>query len=280
MPRFDRRTTRLERELMRRVPALRQALRACLYTTVESLGLAIWVDRRFGRAFEALGRWQLRRQVPDPELRRKLTPDYRVGCKRAILSDDYLPTLQRPNVEVVTERISEIREHSVLTADGREHPVDTIIYGTGFDVPTGQIERFRGRHGRTLAEVYAERPQSYLGTTIAGFPNLFFMLGPFAAGGNQSALYMLESQMTYIVEAIRTLNRNGAAVAEVRPEVQDAFVEEMEERSADTVWLTGGCKSYYTTADGRNAGLWPNWSFEYRRRTRRFDPAAYAMEPT
>jgi cation diffusion facilitator CzcD-associated flavoprotein CzcO len=277
LPRFDRRTTRLERELLRRFPFVRQAIRGCLYTTVESLGLAIWVDRRFATAFEALGRWQLRRQVPDAELRGKLTPDYRIGCKRAILSDDYLPSLQQPNVEVVTDRITEIRERSVLTADGRERPVDTIIYGTGFDVPTRQIARFRGRHGRTLADIYAERPQSYLGTTIAGFPNFFIMLGPFAAGGNQSALYMLESQIAYIVDAVRTINRNGRSVVEVRPEVQNAFVAEMHERSEDTVWLTGGCKSYYTTPDGRNAGLWPNWTFEFRRRTSRFDESDYEL---
>jgi cation diffusion facilitator CzcD-associated flavoprotein CzcO len=277
MPRFDRRTSRLERKLMRRFPALRQAIRGCLYTTVESLGLAIWVDRRFATAFEALGRWQLRRQVPDPELRRRLTPDYRIGCKRAILSDNYLPALQRPNVEVITDRITEIRERSVVTADGREHPVDTIIYGTGFDVPTRQIARFRGRHGQTLAEVYSERPQSYLGTTIAGFPNLFLMLGPFAAGGNQSALYMLESQIAYVVDAVRKMSRNGRSVVEVRPEVQDAFVAEMNERSEDTVWLTGGCKSYYTTPDGRNAGLWPNWTFRFRRRTASFDESDYEL---
>ncbi len=277
IPRFDRRTSRLERRLMRRVPALRQALRGCLYTAVESLGLAIFVDRRFARFFEALGRWQLRRQVPDPELRRRLTPDYRIGCKRAILSDDYLPALQRPNVEVVDDRITEVRESSVVTADGREHEVDTIILGTGFDVPTKQIARFRGRHGRTLADLYTEAPQSYLGTTIAGFPNFFFLLGPFAGAGNQSALYMLESQIAYVVDAVRTMNRNGKSIAEVRPEVQEAFVAEMNERSEDTVWLTGGCKSYYTTPDGRNAGLWPNWTFEFRRRTASFDESDYEL---
>ena len=277
LPRFDRRISRLERTLLRRFPALQRAVRGCLYTTVESLGLAIWVNRRFATVFEALGRWQLHRQVGDPALRAELTPGYRIGCKRAILSDNYLPALQRPNVEVVTDRIAEIRERSVITADGREHEVDTIIYGTGFDVPTRQIARFRGRHGRTLAEVYSEAPQSYLGTAIAGFPNLFFMLGPFAAGGNQSALYMLESQMAYVVDAVAKMSRNGRTVAEVRPEVQEEFVAEMNERSEETVWLTGGCKSYYTTPDGRNAGLWPNWTFVFRRRTSRFDEADYDL---
>ncbi|MGI8511520.1 MAG: flavin-containing monooxygenase [Solirubrobacteraceae bacterium] len=278
LPRFDRRTSDLERAAMRRLPLLRRALRGALYTMVEGLGLVIFVDQRFARPIEAVGRWQLRRQVPDRALRRSLTPDYTIGCKRAILSDDYLPALTRHNVDVVTDRITEVREHSVVTADGTEHPVDTIIFGTGFDVPTRQIEHIYGRGGRTVGEVYDERPQSYLGTVMAGFPNLFFFLGPFGAAGNQSALFMLESQMAYIVDAVRTMRERGAHTVEVRPEAQEAFTAAAEERSRDTVWLTGGCRSYYQTPDGRNAGLWPGWSLDFRRRTRRFDPGPYELE--
>ena len=278
LPRFDRRTSDLERAAMRRLPLLRRALRGALYTMVEGLGLVIFVDQRFARPIEAVGRWQLRRQVPDRALRRSLTPDYTIGCKRAILSDDYLPALTRHNVDVVTDRITEVREHSVVTADGTEHPVDTIIFGTGFDVPTRQIEHIYGRGERTVGEVYHERPQSYLGTVMAGFPNLFFFLGPFGAAGNQSALFMLESQMAYIVDAVRTMRERGAHTVEVRPEAQEAFTAAAEERSRDTVWLTGGCRSYYQTPDGRNAGLWPGWSLDFRRRTRRFDPGPYELE--
>ena len=278
LPRFDRRTSDLERAAMRRLPLLRRALRGALYTMVEGLGLVIFVDQRFARPIEAVGRWQLRRQVPDRALRRSLTPDYTIGCKRAILSDDYLPALTRHNVDVVTDRITEVREHSVVTADGTEHPVDTIIFGTGFDVPTRQIEHIHGRDGRTVGEVYHERPQSYLGTVMAGFPNLFFFLGPFGAAGNQSALFMLESQMAYIVDAVKTMRARGARTVEVRPEAQEAFTAAAEERSRDTVWLTGGCRSYYQTPDGRNAGLWPGWSLDFRRRTRRFDPGPYELE--
>ena len=277
MPRFNRRFSAFERRLFRRLPASREALRGGLYTLTESFGLMSFVDRRFSRIFEALGRWQLRRQIPDPELRAKLTPDYQVGCKRAGVSDSYLPALTRPNVELVTDGIAEVREHSIVTADGAEHQVDTIIFGTGFEVPHRNADRIRGRDGRSVIDIYLERPQSYLGTTLAGFPNFFMMLGPFAAGGNQSALYMLESQMRYIVDALHTMERRGAAVVEVRPEAQRAFTEEAERRSADTVWLRGGCRSYYQTPDGRNAGLWPGWSFQFRRRTRRFDPEAYDL---
>ena len=277
IPRFDRRTRPAERALFRRVPAAQRALRGVLYTLVEGLGLVIFVDRRFAAIFEGLGRWQLRRQVADPELRRKLTPDYTIGCKRAILSDRYLPSLTRENVDVITDTIAEVREHAVVTTDGTEHEVDTIILGTGFDVPHRAIERFVGRDARSIADVYDERPQSYNGTCLAGFPNMFMFFGPFGAAGNQSALYMLESQMAYIVDAVRVLRERGARTVEVRPEAQEAFVAEAEARSVDTVWLQGDCRSYYQTPDGRNAGLWPSWSFRYRRRTRRFDPAAYEM---
>jgi cation diffusion facilitator CzcD-associated flavoprotein CzcO len=277
MPRFDRPTFAVERRLLRRFPALRQGLRTLQYFMFEGLGLVIFVDQRFARLFEAMGRWQLRRQVPDPTLRAKLTPDYRIGCKRAILTDDYLPALTKRNVDVITERIVEVREHAVVTADGAEHAVDTIILGTGFEVPHDGAARVRGRGGRTVLDVYRERPQSYLGTCLAGFPNFFMFLGPFAAAGNQSALFMLEAQMRYIVDALRTMRERGAATVEVRAEVQDAFVSLAERRSRDTVWLTGGCRSYYQTPDGRNSGLWPDWSFRYRRRTCRFDAEAYEL---
>ena len=239
----------------------------------------IFVDRRFAKPYEAIGRWQLRRQVPDPELRRALTPTYTIGCKRAILSDEYLPALTRPNVDVIPQAVTEVRERSVVDADGTEHEVDTIIFGTGFDVPNNSSGRFVGRLGRSVAEVYAERPQSYKGTCLAGFPNFFMFFGPFGAAGNQSALYMLEAQTAYIVDALRVMRQRGARTVEVRPDRQEAFVAEAEARSVDTVWLRGGCKSYYQTPDGRNAGLWPNWSFEFRRRTRRFDADAYVLQP-
>src|SRR3954453_20520188 len=177
LPRFDRATLPAERALLRRLPALQKAIRAVTYAAVESLGLVIFVDRRFARLYEAAGRWQLRRQVPDPQLRAKLPPDYTIGCKRAILSDAYLPSLTKPNVDVITDAIEEVREHAVVTADGVEHEVDTIVFGTGFDVPPRGGERFIGRDGRSVIDVYEERPRSYKGTCLAGFPNLFMFFG-------------------------------------------------------------------------------------------------------
>ncbi|MCX0275723.1 NAD(P)/FAD-dependent oxidoreductase [Nocardia zapadnayensis] len=277
VPRMDRPTLGVERTLLRRLPLAQKAIRGTWYTLIEGFGLVGFVDNRFRHPYEILGRLQLLRQIRDPQLRRKATPDYIIGCKRAIFSDAYLPALDRENVEVVTDGIAEVRPHSILTRAGVEIPVDTIIYGTGFTpIPTA-FEQIIGRDDLSIADLYHKRPQTYLGAAMAGFPNFFCTLGPFGAAGNQSAIFMLESQIAYIVDALQTLRARGARRVEVRQETQDAFVEEMARRSADTVWLTGGCQSYYTTPDGGNAGLYPNWSFEYRRRTKQFDAESYEV---
>ncbi|UGT59716.1 flavin-containing monooxygenase [Nocardia asteroides] len=277
VPRMDRATLGAERLLLRRVPLLRRAIRAGWYTAIEGFGLVSLVDKRFRHLYEALGRFQLRRQIADPELRALVTPDYMIGCKRAIFSDAYFPALAAPNVDVVTTGIAEVRARSIVLRDGTERPVDTIVYGTGFTPTPSVYGRYIGRDGRSIAELYLDEPQSYLGIAVAGFPNFFSTLGPFGAAGNQSAIFMIESQIGYIVDALRTARRAGARRVELRPEVQTAFLAEMRRRSADTVWLTGGCDSYYTTADGANSGLYPNWSFEYRRRTSRFDIDSYEV---
>ncbi|AXQ31147.1 NAD(P)/FAD-dependent oxidoreductase [Solimonas sp. K1W22B-7] len=271
VPRWDHARSTVERELTRRIPLAQKAVRTTWYLGIESLGLSLFVDRRLVWPFEALGRYQLRRQVQDPELRSKLTPHFTLGCKRAVFSDAYYPALTQPNVELVTEGIREIREYSIVTQDGVEHRVDTLIFGTGFHVPGKVYERIRGRDGRTLAEVFGTQPRAYLGTTFSGCPNLFMLLGPFSAGGNQSAIYMLENQARYVVDAIRTMRARGLASVEPHAEVQEAFHEEMKERSRKTTWVAGGCKSYYQNSEGGNGGLWPNWSFLYRRRTQHFD---------
>lgn len=275
--RFDRPTLGPERALLRRLPVLGTALRGAYYAGIESFGLVGFVDRRFRHPFQMLSALQLRRQVRDPELRRKLTPDYMIGCKRAIFSDAYYPALTRPDVEVVTDSIAEIRPDAIVTADGSAYPVDTIVWGTGFGAIPQLYDRIIGSGELSVADHYRRRPSSYLGAAIAGFPNMFLTLGPFGAAGNQSAIYMIESQIGYIVDALRTMRDNEIDRVEVRASVQNRFLDEMHRRSRDTVWLGGGCDSYYTTDKGENAGLYPNWSFEYRRRVARFDADSYLL---
>lgn len=277
VPRMDRRTLRLERLLLRQIPLAAKAIRGGWFAAIEGFGLVGFVDKRFRHPYELLGRLQLRRQVRNPELRHRLTPDYMIGCKRAIFSDTYLPALDQPNVEVITDGVAEVRPNSIVLRDGTERAVDTIIFGTGFTSTPSAFERFVGRDGLSMAELYRKQPQSYLGATLAGFPNFFCTLGPFGAAGNQSAIFMIESQISYIVDALSTMRSQGLRRVEVKPEVQQKFLDEMERRSASTVWVTGGCTGYYQTADGHNAGLYPNWSFEYRQRTSQFDIESYAV---
>jgi cation diffusion facilitator CzcD-associated flavoprotein CzcO len=279
LPRFDRATFRAERFLARRLPGFQRAQRLLVYLITETLGLVIFVHPRFGAMYHAVARWHLRRQVADPALRARLEPGYVIGCKRAILSDAWYPALSQPNVEVVDGAIAEIRPHAVVDEAGREHPVDVLVYGTGFEIPQRGIDRIVGRGGRTIGEAYDARPSSYNGTALAGFPNHFQFFGAFGVPANQSAVFMIEAQARYIADAIDRVRMQGARTVEVRPAAQDAFVREAEARSAGTVWLEGGCRSYYQTPDGRNNGLWPHWSFAYARRTARFDEDAYELTP-
>ncbi|OBB16086.1 monooxygenase [Mycolicibacterium setense] len=278
MPRFDWHTSPAERRLAR-VRVLRKSIRALQYALYESYGTFNFIDNRFAYLFEAVARTYLRLQVPDAGLRRKLTPTYRIGCKRAAVSSNYLPTFTRPNVELVTDGIQEIQQDCVVTADGTEHRVDVIVLATGFGLRHRMADEIVGVGGRTLADAYDARPQGYLGTAVSGFPNLLFTSGPFGGAANQSFIYMLESQFGFIVDALTRMRRDRIATLEVNAQAQENFVLEAERRSENTIWLKGGCSGYYTTADGkRNAGLWPDWSFNYRRRTRRFDPDDFDLD--
>jgi cation diffusion facilitator CzcD-associated flavoprotein CzcO len=234
---------------------------------------------RLSRLPERVARRHLDDQVADPELRRKLTPAYEIGCKRILLSNEYYPALQRPNVELVTEAVAELRPRAVVTADGREHEVDTIVWGTGFrasDLPVG--EHIRGRGGRLLSETWRETGvQALRGTSIAGYPNLFMLIGPNTGLGHNSIVFMIESQLAYTMDALRTMDARGATACDARTEAQAGFNEGVQARMRGTVWLEGGCASWYLDEHGRNTTLWPGTSWSFRQATRRFDPAEYAL---
>ncbi|MBV1919565.1 MAG: NAD(P)/FAD-dependent oxidoreductase [Pseudomonadales bacterium] len=272
LPRVDFLTTPLQKAASRFVPYFQRSIRSMWYAAYEGLvGLPQFVDSRFLSVFETAARYHLNNQIEDPVLREKLTPDYRFGCKRPVFSSKYFRSLQKDNVDLVTEGIQQIREHCVVDATGKEHPVDVIIYATGFRVPHQISERLTGDEGRSLATLLEDRPKSYLGTSFAGFPNLFMMLGPFSLAGNQSAIFTLEMQADYITKAIRSMRKKALKIVDVREDVMNAFSDDVGERAARTSWVNGGCKSYYQHANGGNAGLWPNWSFVYRWKTRKFD---------
>jgi cation diffusion facilitator CzcD-associated flavoprotein CzcO len=248
-----------------------------VYWGREALVLGFCRDRRLMRIPEGLARRHLAHQVPDPALRAKLTPRFTIGCKRILVSNDWYPALGRPNVELVTDAVSEVRERSIVTADGAERPVDTIIFGTGFHVTDMPIaERVRGAGGRSLAETWAGSPRAHLGTSVAGFPNFFMLLGPNTGLGHTSVVFMIESQVAYVLDALRAMDAHGASTVDVRPEVQEAFNAAIDRDMRRTVWTTGGCASWYLDATGRNSTLWPDFTWRYRRRTRRFELADYA----
>jgi cation diffusion facilitator CzcD-associated flavoprotein CzcO len=192
----------------------------------------------------------------------------------------YLPALTRPNVELVTAGIREVRPHGILTDDGVEHPADTIIFGTGFhvtDSPVGEL--VRGRDGRTLAEVWEGSPKAHLGVAVAGFPNLFLLLGPNTGLGSTSVVLMIEAQVEYLLRALEFMRTAGVATVEPRPAAQRAFVAEVDGRMRPTVWSAGGCGSWYIDRTGRISALWPGFTWAYRRRTRRFDPHLHLTAP-
>lgn len=278
VPRLDRNISTLEKAIYRRLPITQKMSRASWYAMIESFGLVGFVNAKFGKVFESLGRYQLKRQVPNETLRAKLTPQYTIGCKRAIFSDSYYPAMVQPNVTLVTDGVTRINDKSITDETGQRHNIDAVIIATGFEPLARLSHNVTGTHGKTIADVYNERPQSYLGIANAHFPNMFTILGPFSAAGNQSGLFMIENEITYIVDAIKQVRQKGIARFEVKPEVQETFVDEMHSRAGKGAWLGGGCQSYYTNGRGQNAGLYPNWSFTYRWRTARWDRKNYLIK--
>ncbi len=277
MPHSNRSFGEHERRLFRRFPSAQRVVRACIYALRELLFFVfrhLWLSKYVQR----IALRHLARSVPDPELRTKLTPSYVIGCKRVLISNDYLPSLTRPNVELVTVGIAEVREHSVVGRDGVERAVDAIIFGTGFQVTDPPLAKHvRGRSGQTLADVWEGSPQAHVGTTVAGFPNLFILMGPNTGLGHTSVLYMLEAQIDHLLSALDYMRRRGASALEPRTDVQASYVANVQKRMKGTVWVAGGCASWYLDRNGRNSTLWPDFTWRFRRRVARLNPAEYVF---
>ncbi|MFZ5724191.1 MAG: flavin-containing monooxygenase [Pseudomonadota bacterium] len=258
LPKMDAPMPSLPRRLLT-LPFATDALRATLYNAFEVFGLGFRNPGLLKQA-QRVAVSHLHRQVRDPELRAKLTPDYVLGCKRVLLSNDYYPALTQPNVDVLATGVKEVRGRTLVGQDGSEREVDTIILGTGFHVSDPPIaERVRGTDGRTLAEIWAGSPEAHRGTTIAGFPNLFLVLGPNLAIGNNSAFVVIESQLAYIMDALRAMKRDNLIRMEVRRDAQEAYNRKVQRDLQGTVWNTGGCSSYYIDVNGKNSIGFP-WS--------------------
>jgi cation diffusion facilitator CzcD-associated flavoprotein CzcO len=277
MPKVDRPIPRFERRIYRRFPAIQRAYRWGIYWFLETVILRAVQSRRFGRIFERMALRHLERQVSDPVKREKLTPRYEFGCKRLLMSNTYYPALDRPNAEVITDPITEVKETGVV-AGGVEREVDAIILGTGFDIGAmGTSVAIRGQDGRVLAEEWAASGiQAHRGTMIAGYPNLFFLLGPNTGLGHNSVVFMIECQARLALKAIeRARGADGMAIAP-SAEAQASYNEWLQDELKDAVW-SRSCKSWYVDAHGRNITLWPHETWRFRNETLSLKEGEYEL---
>ncbi|WP_102128430.1 flavin-containing monooxygenase [Deinococcus planocerae] len=275
MPRMDTETSERRRDLFRRYPGLQRLSRQWIFGVAEARFLT-FTNERVRKLAEEAAHKHLEAQVPDPALRAKLTPNYRLGCKRILVSDDYYPAMAKPNVELVTEAVTEVKGSKIVTADGQEREFDVLIGGTGFESTRPSIaRRLSGRGGRSLAEVWDPHMEALHGTAVAGFPNLFLIIGPNTGLGHNSMVYMMEAQIDYIVAALEHLGREHLLALEPRPEAQAEYSEGLQGKLRDSVWNVGGCTSWYIDATGRNSSLWPERAARFRQTLRRFDPSLY-----
>ncbi|MBB2964777.1 NAD(P)/FAD-dependent oxidoreductase [Methylobacterium sp. R2-1] len=278
LPRGDRPTGHGLRRLMRVTP-LRRLYRASLFWRREVAALLGFTRVSTVTALaEAGARRHLAASIADPALRRKLTPDYRLGCKRVLLSDEYYPALARPNVSLVTAPIREVLPHGLVTADGAEHPLDVLIFATGFS-PGGSVLRTEviGRGGVSLLQAWKDGADAFRGVSVAGFPNFFLLLGPNTGLGHNSVLLMVEAQVAHVLDALQRLRDHPGGMLEVRPEAQARFRGEVDARMRDSIWMRGGCGSWYLDRSGRNRTLWPGPVGDYVRGTERIRAEDYNL---
>jgi len=280
IPRNDRKYPRFEQAALRHVPGLQKAYREGIYWGKEALVPGFTGHPRAAAPARALALMNIRRGIQDPELRRKVTPTFEIGCKRILISNGYYPALASDNVELVTDRIAKVTGDAIVTTDGIERPIDVLVVATGFfttDLPVAHL--VRGRGGVSLAELWSTTSMAaYKGTTFHGYPNLFQLVGPNVTLAHSSMVFMIESQLAYVVDAIRTRRTRGLGPVEPTQAAQDTWNADLQQRMQPTVWTTGGCASWYLDDHGRNTVLWPRSTFRFRQLLSTFDLDAYHVE--
>jgi len=277
LPRLDPEIPERWQRRFERHPRLQRTIRTAVFSLLEASHVA-FTHPRLMRLSERRALAHLKRQIPDPDLRAKLTPDYRLGCKRILASNAWYPAIAADNVNVVTAGIAEITPDGILDRNAVEHAVDTIIFGTGFQVTDPPIShRVWGRSGTTLAATWHGSPKAHLGLAVVDFPNLFLLLGPNTGLGHNSVLLMIEAQVGYLTQALSWRRRNGIATLEATGEAQARFIAKVDEATSGSVWTAGGCVSWYLDGTGRNSTLWPGSVRAYQRRLAQFDPRDYRV---
>ncbi|RRQ29855.1 NAD(P)/FAD-dependent oxidoreductase [Rhodococcus sp. Eu-32] len=277
LPRFDREYTALEKFAFKRIPGFQRLSRTGIYAARETQVVGLAKQPALMKIVEVIAKQQINKGIKDKALRKKVTPNFRIGCKRMLISNAYYPALDRPNVDVVTDGIAEVKAGSIVTKDGTEREIDSLVVATGFHVTDSPAyQGIFGKGGKTLAQTFEEEgQQGYKGSAVAGFPNMFFLVGPNTGLGHTSMVYMIESQLNYVIDAIDTIDKHDIGTIEVRKDVQDEYNADLQDRMAKSVWMNGGCASWYLDKHGNNTTLWPDFTFRFRQLTKRFDLAAY-----
>ena len=280
LPRNDRSYSRLERLALRHVPGLQKLYRTAIYWAREGYVPGFTIAPKLAWPARKMALGNLAKGVADPELRDRLTPTFEIGCKRILISNTYYPAIASDNVELVTDPIAKVTGDAVVTADGVERPVDVLVVATGFYTTELPItEHITGRTGRTLAETWREHGMAaYKGTTIPDFPNLFMIVGPNTGLGHSSMVFVIEAQVDYIRDAVRTMGLHQYAAIEPRRDATREWNDALQRRMKRTVWNTGGCSSWYLDEHGRNTVLWPRTTVAFRALLSSFDVAAYDVQ--
>ncbi|WP_426395561.1 flavin-containing monooxygenase [Ralstonia sp. R-29] len=282
LPKPDRKVSRAEHWLFRHLPFTQKLMRTSIYWMLESRVLGFVVHPKLMKAVERMARSHIKRRIADPVLRQKVTPDYTIGCKRILISNDYYPALTRENVDVITTGIARVEPNAIVTTDGTRREVDCLIFGTGFHAtdpfPRGVL---LGAQGADIVDAWDKRgAEAYLGTTVAGFPNFFMVVGPNTGLGHSSMVFMIESQVAYIVDALKSMRAHNVAAIDVRPDVQRRFNDGIQKRLSNAIWSAGGCVSWYLDPKtGKNTTLWPGFTWQFRRATAHFRLADYRTRP-
>jgi cation diffusion facilitator CzcD-associated flavoprotein CzcO len=265
IPRMDGPISHTKKKLYQRFPLLRKATRLKIYLKREFMVLGFRYPKNM-KLVKKVALKNLHDAIKDSELREKLTPSYEIGCKRILLSNIYYPALAQPNVTVNTNGIAEVTEDGVIDSRGGRAEVDTIIFGTGFQVTDLPFSHhIYGREGRSMSKEWAGSPKAYMGTTVAGFPNLFLLQGPNTGLGHSSVILMMEAQVNHMIKVLNHMKKNSLEIIEPSQEAQQRFVMETDNSMKGTVWTSGRCASWYLDSTGRNSTLWPGYTFTFRR---------------
>lgn len=279
LPKKDGTFSSLSKSLFKNIPGFQRLYRELIYWLMEIRGKGLFGNKAITHLARSMAIRHINNSISDPELIKKVTPAYEIGCKRVLPSNDYYPALERSNVTLVTAPIDSFGEDHILDKNGNKIALDAIIYATGFEAASFSNRglKIKGINGRDLFEEWEQNgPEAYYGIAAEGYPGLLFMLGPNTGLGHSSVIHMMESQINYILDYLEKLPEN--AVMDVKPSLQKEYNARIQKQLSKMVWASG-CQSWYQTASGKNTTLWPGHTFSYRKQTKEVNLKDYNILP-